>query len=260
MKMSFLKGKKVGITRPYKQSKAFAQQIISHGGTPVLCPLFKVEPLFFSPNQKKMLLYELDEAEWVVFTSINTIKCLLLCFTGLDVLKQKKLAAVGKKTAEYLEKQGLQVDLIPDRYTAADLAERLIKETAKGTPIFLPSGKQAGPGLKNQLNDAELSVYHWTIYEIISDAAGHKALESALVEGKLDFITFFSPSAVRQFDQILHQALEFDTMHPVIACIGKVTASQAKSLNYQVEIVPEDYTSEALIAAIGDYIEEEYST
>ena len=68
-------------------------------------------------------------------------------------------------------------------------------------------------------------------------------------------VTFFSPSAVRGFENILKlsgaNAPLGDILQPfTIACVGPTTAQAAQDFGLRVDIVPETYTAEALVDAL----------
>lgn len=259
--MSVLKGKNIGVTRTEQQSKQLAELIRLQGGHPVFCPLLNIQPLHFPPWKLERLLADLEQADWVVFTSINSVKYLLALNIDRQKLSMKKIAVVGKKTAQYLEKNGFKVHLYPDRYTAHDLAELLISEYSPGMLVFLPEGNLARPDLKQRLRQKGMNIKNWTVYETTADLTGQQALITALKKNALDFVTFFSPSAVTFFDECVKMDIGTKKRcYPVIACIGSVTSEKAASLGYQEVIVPEEYTSEALLEAIGRYIKEENAT
>ncbi len=258
--MSALSGKIIGITRPEKQSRRFAEMIKEQDGNSLSCPLLKIQPLTFSPEKAARLVKDAEQADWVVFTSKNAAKYLLERLEDIEMLGEKKVAAVGKKTAQYLETHNVAVHMHPEIYTADDLAEMLIARSFSGMRVFLPEGNLARPKLKQRLRQAGARVMDWTIYETVADQAGQKMLTNILLRGDMDVITFFSPSSVVFFDQCVKQrGASFSNLLPIIACIGKVTAEKAESLGYQVKIMPEEFTSEALLLAIKDYFEEEES-
>lgn len=249
-----LQNKRIGITRSVAQSQDFAAGISENGGIPVVCPLLKLNQVTLSDVDIKRCISELIASEWVVFTSANALK-FLLKYPVIDILKKKKCAVVGIKTMAVLKKHDLSVALIPDRFTAEHLADALIQHAVPGTEIFFPTGNLADPALINQLTGAGMKVRKWMMYETIADERSVQRLKELIAFNKIDVLTFFSPSAVRFFSRTItdmdHCAL------PVIACVGKVTANEAQAFGIPVSIVPDRYTGEELIRAIGSYFKED---
>jgi uroporphyrinogen-III synthase len=92
--------------------------------------------------------------------------------------------------------------------------------------------------------------------------------QSALIELEkgVDVITFTSPSSVRNLVEILRNNSNADDTDlgrfgriffgPLIACIGPSTAEEAAEQGLTVDIVPEEYTIDGLIAAVAAYFED----
>ncbi|MBQ8646940.1 MAG: uroporphyrinogen-III C-methyltransferase [Oscillospiraceae bacterium] len=79
---------------------------------------------------------------WIVFGSQNAVHCLFeaLDESGRDAraLAGRQIAAVGHGTAAALRQHGIRADLVPDRQTAAGLADALQPLLAPGTDLLLP--------------------------------------------------------------------------------------------------------------------------
>ncbi|MGH2568833.1 MAG: uroporphyrinogen-III synthase, partial [Bacteroidota bacterium] len=74
-------------------------------------------------------------------------------------------------------------------------------------------------------------------------------VRNALLNRQIDVVTFFSPSAVRNFLQIMGtKSLE----QTLIAVIGPSTASAAESLGIPVDIVAKQATAESLVETIAE--------
>jgi uroporphyrinogen III methyltransferase/synthase len=80
------------------------------------------------------------------------------------------------------------------------------------------------------------------------DTNGLAALKSGV-----DWITFTSPSTVRNFVEIIRKQ-DMDPLHlaenPKIACIGPITESAAKEEGFEVSLVAEKYTTAGLVHAL----------
>jgi len=76
-----------------------------------------------------------------------------------------------------------------------------------------------------------------------------------LLEGKIDVVTFTSPSAARSFVRIIGPDQAIDLLkNTVVAVIGPSTADAARQLGLTVTIQPSKYTIPALVDAIvGHY-------
>ena len=82
------------------------------------------------------------------------------------------------------------------------------------------------------------------------DATPPRATCNLIREG-VDAIVFCSPSAVRRF-----AALGLEAREATIACIGPTTASAAREMGLNVEVVPDEHTGDGLVAALERYFAE----
>jgi uroporphyrinogen III methyltransferase/synthase len=86
---------------------------------------------------------------------------------------------------------------------------------------------------------------------------------AALLGGRVDIATFFSPSAlsglaimlsdVRQ-SQGIASSLTDVLAQLTVACIGPATAKAADSLGVRVDIIPEEHTIEGMCEALQKYL------
>ncbi len=81
--------------------------------------------------------------------------------------------------------------------------------------------------------------------------APHAALE-ALRSGAVDVVAFGSPSAVRNVLALLGSALPADV---AVACIGPITAAEARRLGCRVDVVAEEYSMPGLVDAMVRFVE-----
>ena len=85
---------------------------------------------------------------------------------------------------------------------------------------------------------------------------GEPDIYRMLLERRIDVVTFTSPSAVRNFVQVVGAEPAADLLRTtVVASIGPVTAEAAAQCNIVTTIVPAHYTVPALVDAIVEYFE-----
>jgi uroporphyrinogen-III synthase len=76
-----------------------------------------------------------------------------------------------------------------------------------------------------------------------------------LLDGRIDVVTFTSPSAVRNFSAIYGAEQTIDLLkNTVVAAIGPVTADAATQLGLAVTVVPGVSTIPALVDAIAMHL------
>lgn len=242
-----LEGKKILLTRPVEQNKEWADKLESLGALPVLFPLIEITA---APDSSEMedVLSSIYQYDWIVFTSINAARHSLEIINKILLMSHKiYIAAIGSKTAAYLESHGLEVDFMPLIFTSANLVDEI--EDIKSKKILLPRTNIADDNFAAELRQKGATVKEITVYNthIINDK--HDELQKIVDEG-LDVITFASPSAAEAFCE-----MKIDKKDSKIACIGPVTAEKAKTMGLNVDITAKAFTTEGLTEAMQDYFE-----
>jgi uroporphyrinogen-III synthase len=243
--------KRILVTRPRGQAIGFAKKLSSAGFEPVFFPVIEIRPMKDNPGLERALS-KLNCYEWMVFTSVNGVDVVWNHFmrehpqTSLP-----RVAAIGPRTAEALQARGVTPEFIPDEYVAESILPGL--GDLRNKWVLLPRAEIARAALPEAICEAggiphEIAVYKTLPAEL--DLAGLAALKSGV-----DWITFTSPSTVRNFVEIIRkQSLDpFNlTGNPKIACIGPITELAAREEGFEVALVAKEYTTEGLVNALGN--------
>ena len=81
-----------------------------------------------------------------------------------------------------------------------------------------------------------------------------KDVKEAVNAGSVDCITFTSSSTVKNFAKFFSSDdLRKSGSDIFIACIGPITADTARELGFNVNIIPQEYTLDALTESIVQY-------
>ncbi|MBW2579829.1 MAG: uroporphyrinogen-III synthase, partial [Deltaproteobacteria bacterium] len=93
-----------------------------------------------------------------------------------------------------------------------------------------------------------------TAYETIRPAGKSEEVRSLLQKGAISCITFTSSSTVENF-AAMFPGDELPSLldKAAIACIGPITAQTAREHGLEVDIMPAEYTVEALTAEVVEY-------
>ena len=109
----------------------------------------------------------------------------------------------------------------------------------------------------DQLRQAGAVVTDIIAYRTIHDDTPRESdpdVYGLLLEGRIDVVTFASPSAVHSFARIYGSEPAADLLkNTVIAVIGPVTAEAMRQLGISATIQPSTYTIAALVDAIVAY-------
>lgn len=249
--MNALAGKTVLITRAQHQAKQMSVAVKERSGIPLEIPLLRMEGT--SHRQIQHIAGQLHSYDWVIFTSKNGVAFFL------DSLRKKlpgpiKIAAVGVKTKLELEKRGYQVDFVPTAFVAEVFAEEFVKKLSGNECILFPKGNLARDVIPVKLREMGVSLEELIVYGTKENVMKKQELIVALEVGKVDIITFTSPSTVDSFVRLLEGTNWREwTKKCTIACIGPITEKEA-NLYFPHVIVPKEYTVEALLQCICEFI------
>ncbi|WP_456439365.1 uroporphyrinogen-III synthase [Caldithrix abyssi] len=254
-----LKNKTIVVTRQPEQARTLTQLIEKEGGKAVLFPTIATVAAEENIAGQERVIARLEQFDWLIFTSENAVKFFLKRLQdGAIQLPAIKIAAVGSRTAETLEKEGIPIHLIPDDFSAKGLIDAFATSELRGTRILIPSSNLAREelqtGLKLHGAQVETVIFYKTVPNPHFD---HKAFRFLLLNKQIDVITFFSPSAFNFLVEIL--CLEglnlLQTSETRLAAIGQTTARAINMQGLKVHIIPKISTSKGMVEAIINYYE-----
>lgn len=256
-----LKNKKIVITRQPAQAANLIRFIEQEGAEPLLFPTIATVAAMENEEQQKQILQNLGQFDWLIFSSENGVRFFVEALKKLQVdLPAIKMAAVGSRTAETLEKFGFSVDLVPDDFSARGLIDAFSSMELRGMKFLIPASNISRDELASGLKLHGAQVKTVVFYKTVPNPAFNKQEFRNLLEDKaIDVITFFSPSAFNFLIELLGQEglnlLQLSETH--LAAIGKTTARAIHNQGLKVHIMPKVSTSRELVKAIVDYYQKE---
>jgi uroporphyrinogen-III synthase len=224
------------------------------GAIPITFPVIAIAP----PEPGGLLdqaIQRLDSYDWIIFTSVNGVEHFWQRLDALGAGSEEpgpdmahfngKIAAIGPATASILKQYGMQVELIPDEYTAEGILDTI--SGVSGCRILLPRADIARPALAQGLAERgavidEVPAYHTIM--ALPQAEDYEALKDGV-----NILTFTSSSTVRNFMSLTR---DMDYGDPLVACIGPVTAATARSLGLRVDGVAGEYTIDGLLECLKE--------
>jgi uroporphyrinogen-III synthase len=252
VKSRTLEGKRIVVTRAPEQSKELRERLEELGAEVVLLPLVR----FLEPENTADVdraIRSLEQFDWLIFTSANAVTFFLGRCRALRCWPSSEtgtIAAVGSATRLALEKQGLRASLVPAEFSGAGLAAELSGAIA-GKNVLLPRSDRAGEELPSLLRKAGAKVTEVVAYRTAGpESLDYRALESVR-GGQVDAMTFFSPSAFREFQKVAGpDGLAKWNSSVAFAAVGPVTAEAIRGAGLPVAIEADEATTGSLVAAL----------
>jgi uroporphyrinogen III methyltransferase/synthase len=245
-------GRRIVVTRTREQSSELAATLRQLGAEPVEVPVLSVED---NPNPRDLdwVVTHIATFWWICFTSAHALRPFFAALRtrGLDArsLAGTRIACVGPATARELAKYGLTADLVPERATAADLAEAMQPQVYPGQKVLYVSGHPTSDVLVSRLQRAGCEVRQAIVYQAGPDPAAAPAAERLLAEGA-DAVTFASSATVGYFLDATGQAGRELCARAKVVCIGPVTARAAQALGLRVDAVAGEASMAGMTSAL----------
>jgi uroporphyrinogen III methyltransferase/synthase len=264
-----LKGKVIAITRPEKQAHELAELVSKLGGKPYVVPTVEIKP----PRNRRSITQLInkilnEQMDFVIFMSVNGVTSLIESSENLvskakfiEKLDRAIIVAVGPKTRRELEKHGVKVDIVPLKYSSEGIAESFKKLNITGKTVAIPRSSKSSMYLTQELEKLGANVLEVPIYEcaLPTDRSKVLAFINDLLKGEIDVVTFTSSFTARNLFKIASEYALTDEFReclakPVIAAIGPTTQRTLEELGVKVDVVPKEYTIEAMMDAVVRYV------
>ncbi|MEX0602289.1 MAG: uroporphyrinogen-III synthase [Bacteroidota bacterium] len=253
--MPDLDGKTVLVTRPEHSADAVSELLKSHGARVLRLPTVEIaDPESWVECDRAII--NLKQYDGVVFTSRNAVDRLLNRIDAVNasarsLLLRRPLYAIGEKTQEALEGAGFTVAMTPEIASADGFAASFGNHDVAGKRFLFPKSDIARDILPNALRTLDAVVDEVVVYRTVPPRpADLEPIRSAFLDGAIDVVTFFSPSSVRNFLQMMgRQAMD----RSPVAVIGPTTGDAVRQLGCRVDIVAPEATAESLVRAIVDF-------
>lgn len=253
-----LTGKKIVITRPSDQQEEFAELLSSLGAETVRFPVIAIAPPD-SWDAADMAIENLKKYDWIIFTSVNGVRSFADRLIALnkdmaEALNSIKICAIGIKTAEVVEKYGLEVDFIPGEFRAEAVADGFMEMGSPGRNVLIPRAQVGRDVLPGELERIGIKVDVIPVYKAVRPDPDVSNLRKMLSNREINVVTFTSASCVINFLEIIGlDEYKILLAGVKIACISPVTSDTVKKYSLNVDIIPDRYTVVDLAGAIARY-------
>lgn len=248
-------GRRVLVTRPAEQAGELVSRLRAAGAEPVLVPMIAIAPTPDGPGVAEAVA-ALDEARALLFTSANAVRVFAarLAAAGRAPADAPPALCVGPATAEAARQAGFRGVETPSAQGDAEgmLAALRARGPLAGARFVFVRGEAAREVLPRGLAESGARVDQAVVYRTEPAPVDAAALRAALVAGRLDALTFTSPSAARRFVELLDEPARRAAAASVVAAIGATTAAALREAGLPPTVAAEQATMPALVEALAD--------
>jgi len=252
-----LKNKTIVITRTVEQSKESASALTRFGANVIVFPTLEIVPPA-SWDSFDSVVINPGKIDFIIFTSAHAAEMFHLRCSELNIavnFDKIKVVAVGNKTSAICNRFNIPVNIVPEKFSAEGVIEKLSKFNLKDKVVFIPRSAIGREELPLGLKDLGAVIKSVPVYNVSLPTKEHiKSNLEKLNKSTPDLFIFTSPSTFENFLQI------FNVVNPAeyfnkydVAAIGPTTKATIENRRVKVNIMPDEYTTDGLIKKIIDY-------
>jgi len=235
-----LAGQRVILTASESLGRGWRQLFESQGAEVWEIPMTKIVPL----KPRAPWRSEVEKSKWLVLTSGAGVRALPAIIGDLRKLVGKKVAVVGRSTAEVLKSIGLRADFIGSGPGSAALAQKWPGK--KTEPIVHITGNEEGGGFSQLLIRKGFPVKRIVAYRNEGPKNLARPVREALGKEGADWVVFASGTAADRFRRLAPRWPK----EPKVAVIGPATARVARSRRWKVCVVARNVSPVSVFSAM----------
>jgi uroporphyrinogen III methyltransferase/synthase len=246
-----LEGSRIGVTGTDSFTVRLRKQLESLGGASECILSLSIES-HRKGGKMKEAYGKLPSYTWIVFTSANGVREFFhgLLEWGYDFrsVGHVKIAAVGKGTADELQRYGFLADYIPEKYQVQDLAAGLKGMVSGDDRLLIPRSLSGSKVLNEILDETGIPYDDIVLYEVALAGTGTENRAEALKH--LDYLTFSSASGVEAFFREADEEIKEALAGLKVVCIGDITAKALMEQGRKADIIAGIYSIQGITEAI----------
>jgi len=245
MSAQALSGLRVLVLRPEHQAADLRERLEAEGAEVVAASAVEILP----PSDWSKLdaaLDEIQEFDWLVFTSVNGVESVLERCASIGVALASgsaKIAAIGPATWRALEARSVLVDWAPSAFTT-----RILAAEFPGPPsrVCLFRADVATPELEKALETRGFEVKRVNAYR--TQSADPDTLRAA--SERINSVAFTSASIVNSFCKALGSRVPAGML---VCSIGPATSRACRRNGLTVDVEAKEHTIPGLVDALKEF-------
>lgn len=238
-----LAGYRVVVLRARAQAPELSSRLASLGAVPIELPVIEIGDPSDGGDALRRAGAQLSSYEWVVLTSANGARRLLEAVPDARAFGAAKVAAIGPGTAAELAAGRIVADVVAQRHVSEGLLEALPPPGPIGGRVLLARAAEARDVLPQGLRAAGWTVDVVEAYRVRRAPVSEDVLNAAV---EADVVCCTASSTVRGFLDAVG-----DRFRGRVACIGPVTAAEARRLGLGVDVEATSHSIDGLLEALA---------
>jgi len=249
-----LKGKRILLTRASHQLDNIEKMVRACGAEPLLFPCLTLEANEAELEQGIALLPEFSD---LLFTSANGVLTLASYYHGQNLtlkaaVGNKRIAAVGEKTATALKALDIAVDIIPEVASQDGLITAYASYGAPERLLFFRA-EEGRDRLASELEKQGVTVKTVKGYRTVCPDDDASETVAMLAAGQIDAVLLGSSKTARHFLQRIN-SIELAN-RPVVVAISPLMADETEKLGLNVQVVAKSASFESMLDDLTEYFE-----
>ncbi|MBI1759991.1 MAG: uroporphyrinogen-III synthase [Acidobacteria bacterium] len=264
-----LKERRILIARATRANAELVNGLEELGAEVVVCPTVRTsEPTGWESLDKALL--HLSWYDWVTFVSAASVTYFFKRFLALghhlSEIEARRISAVGARTAEALRAEGVQPDLVLERFTAECLAEAVrkrygVRERLRGTSMLLLASQTSHKDLRSALDKFGVYVEVGEAYRTSLPETGSAEIAAELRAAHFHYVLFNGESSVENLATVLEPSpLPVFLGAARVLCTNDGAREAAQAHSLQVHLQPNEVNVAALVRALQeDCLQQEFA-
>lgn len=244
---ALLKGIRVLVTRPAAQAGHLCALLEQSGAECEALPAMDI--IAHADTESQARLQHAQAWDMLIFVSRNAVEYALPC---LDKAGLPVVAAIGRKTAELLQQENINVEIIPPRFDSESLLAMPAMQRVAGKRILIVRGVGGREKLAEILLQRGAVVEYAEVYQRIRPHKNAARLQHLLAQQQLNAITIGSGDTLLNLVELAGEEKDALRSLPLVvmsARIGKLAEQLGFADTGNIHIAPEA-SDEGLLTAL----------
>jgi len=244
-----LAGKRILLTRAKAHLPALDRAVQAHGGIAIHLPCLDIE---YSPENINTIKAGHSHFSDIAFTSATGVHAVAECISLPHICQHKRVAAVGKKTADALQQYGVHVDITPQCASQDGL---IAAYRAHGLPrsLLFFRAEQGRDALVDTLQSQNICVSMVMAYRTVCPQDDASDIIASMQANAIDAVLLGSAKTAAFYIQRIGSVTLAN--QPIIVVISESLAIAVRKMGLSVQVVAKHASFEAMLNDLAEYMQ-----